>query len=63
VGGGWVEDGAVMCPWHAWAFDVTTGVVRAPEHGRVDVYPLKVEGEDVLVQIETALGGDFDSEG
>ena len=51
LGAGWIEDGAVMCPWHAWAFDVTTGVVRAPERGRVEVYPVKVEGGDVLVQI------------
>ena len=55
LGEGWIEDGAVLCPWHAWAFDVRTGVVRAPEHGRVDLYPLKVEGGDVLVQIEAAL--------
>jgi hypothetical protein len=27
-------------------------VVRAPERGRVEVYPLRVVGEDVLVQIE-----------
>jgi nitrite reductase (NADH) small subunit len=51
LGGGWVEEGAVLCPWHAWAFDVTTGVAAAPETGRVEVYPVKVEGEDVLVEI------------
>ena len=21
LGQGWVEDGAVICPWHSWAFD------------------------------------------
>jgi nitrite reductase (NADH) small subunit len=51
LGGGWIEDGAVLCPWHAWAFDVTTGEAAAPEKGRVEVYPVKVEGEDVLVEI------------
>jgi nitrite reductase/ring-hydroxylating ferredoxin subunit len=40
-----------MCPWHAWAFDVTTGVVRAPDTGRVAVYAVRVEGEDVLVEV------------
>jgi nitrite reductase (NADH) small subunit len=59
LGAGWIEDGAVLCPWHAWAFDVTTGVVRAPERGRVPVYPVRVEGGDVLVQIEA---GDGESE-
>ena len=51
LGGGWIEDGAVLCPWHAWAFDVTTGEAAAPEKGRVDVYLVKVEGDDVLVEI------------
>jgi nitrite reductase/ring-hydroxylating ferredoxin subunit len=31
---------------------VTTGVAVAPEKGRVEVYPVKVVGEDVLVEIE-----------
>jgi nitrite reductase (NADH) small subunit len=52
LGGGWVEDGKVLCPWHAWAFDVTTGEAMAPETGRVEVYALRVVGEDVLVQIQ-----------
>lgn len=51
LGGGWIEDGAVLCPWHAWAFDVATGEAAAPEKGRVEVYPVRVEGEDVLVEI------------
>jgi len=54
LGGGWIEGGKVLCPWHAWAFDVETGEVDAPETGRVRVYPLKVEGGDVLVEIEVA---------
>ena len=29
-------------------------VVRAPERGRVEVYAVKVEGDEVLVQIEVA---------
>jgi nitrite reductase (NADH) small subunit len=52
LGGGWIEEGKVLCPWHAWAFDVTTGEAMAPETGRVEVYPVKVEGGEVLVQIE-----------
>ncbi len=52
LGQGWVEGGAVLCPWHAWAFDVTTGMVAEPENGQVDVYAVKVEGEDVLVELK-----------
>jgi nitrite reductase (NADH) small subunit len=43
LGQGWLEGNAVLCPWHAWAFDLSTGAVQAPEHGSVKVYPARVE--------------------
>jgi nitrite reductase (NADH) small subunit len=52
LGQGWIEGEAVICPWHSWAFDAKTGHAVYPEKARVDVFPLKVEGEDVLVDIE-----------
>ena len=52
LGQGWIENGAVVCPWHAWAFDVRTGEAGYPEGERVNVYPLRIEGEDVLVDVE-----------
>jgi nitrite reductase (NADH) small subunit len=52
LGQGWVEGGAVICPWHSWAFNVKTGLAEFPAHERVEVFPLRVEGEDVLVDIE-----------
>lgn len=51
LGQGWLEGEAVVCPWHAWAFNITTGIAEPPERARVDVFPVKVEAEDVLVQI------------
>ncbi|ADW68625.1 Rieske (2Fe-2S) protein [Granulicella tundricola] len=51
LGQGWMEGNAVVCPWHSWAFDVRTGIADYPEKERVDVFPLKVEGDDVLVDI------------
>lgn len=50
LGEGWIEDGAVVCPWHSWAFDVKTGVC-AEQKAKVAVYPVRVEGEDVLVEL------------
>ncbi len=52
LGEGWLEGNAVVCPWHSWAFDVKTGLGEYPDNARVDVIPLRVEGEDVLVEIE-----------
>jgi nitrite reductase (NADH) small subunit len=51
LGEGWLEGDAVVCPWHSWAFSTTTGVAEAPEKGKVAVFPLKIEGGDVLVKL------------
>ncbi len=53
LGQGWIEGESVVCPWHSWAFHVRTGQAEYPEGGeRVAVFPLRVEGEEVLVDIE-----------
>lgn len=43
LGQGWIEGRAVVCPWHAWAFDVTTGMAEEPERAQVKVYPVNTE--------------------
>jgi nitrite reductase (NADH) small subunit len=52
LGQGWVEGEAVVCPWHSWTFNVKTGVAEFPENEWVEVFPVRIEGEDVLVDIE-----------
>jgi nitrite reductase (NADH) small subunit len=56
LGQGWVEGAAVVCPWHSWAFDARTGMAEFPEGERVAVFPVRIDGEDVLVQIEPVIG-------
>jgi nitrite reductase (NADH) small subunit len=51
LGQGWVEGGSVVCPWHSWTFDVKTGVAESPVHERVRVFAVRVQGEDVLVEL------------
>ena len=51
LGQGWVEGGAVVCPWHSWAFDVCTGVAAYPEKARVAVYPVRVEGGSIELEL------------
>jgi nitrite reductase (NADH) small subunit len=51
LGGGWLEGDAVVCPWHSWAFSTITGEAQPPERARVEVFPLKIEGADVLVNL------------
>ncbi len=52
LGQGWIEGEAVVCPWHSWEFHAKTGVSIYPAGERVAVFPIRVEGEDVLVDIE-----------
>jgi nitrite reductase (NADH) small subunit len=51
LGQGMVEGGKVVCPWHGWAWDVKTGVAEQNSNMKVAVYPLKIENDDVLVEI------------
>jgi len=56
---GTLEANIVTCPKHKSKFDVTTGKVVSPPkilfmHPKIDdetTYPVRVEGEDVLVKI------------
>jgi nitrite reductase (NADH) small subunit len=50
LGEGMVEDGKVICPWHGWAWDPKTGEAQTPG-AKIAVYPLKIEGGDVLIEI------------
>jgi nitrite reductase (NADH) small subunit len=49
---GLLEAGKVLCPWHAWAFDLATGEADHDASTRVRVYPLRVEGGSVLADLE-----------
>jgi nitrite reductase/ring-hydroxylating ferredoxin subunit len=51
LGQGMVEGGKVVCPWHGWAWDTKTGQAAQDSSMRVAVYPLKMEGGDVLIEI------------
>lgn len=48
-------DGAIVtCPWHGATFDVRTGAVTGPP-ARTDVrsFHVRVEGNDVLVELDS----------
>jgi 3-phenylpropionate/trans-cinnamate dioxygenase ferredoxin subunit len=49
---GWVEDHTVECSLHGSRFDLVTGNPDSPPALRpVQVFPVRVEGEDVLVDL------------
>ena len=50
LGEGGLEGSIVTCPWHGWKYDVRTGASPVQPETKVQVYEVKVEGEDVLVK-------------
>jgi nitrite reductase/ring-hydroxylating ferredoxin subunit len=44
-----LEGSQIVCPWHAWVFDVASGVSPVNPRAKIPTYPVKVEGKDVLV--------------
>jgi 3-phenylpropionate/trans-cinnamate dioxygenase ferredoxin component len=52
LGQGMLAEQAVMCPWHAWTWDVTTGENTANPVLKLPTYEVKVEGGQVLVKVD-----------
>ena len=48
---GMIEGSTVVCPWHAWTFDVSTGASPVNPRVRVETYPVRIEGEDIYVGV------------
>jgi nitrite reductase (NADH) small subunit len=51
LGQGMVEGDKVVCPWHAWAWDVKTGATELDSNLKVQIYPMKIENGDGMVKI------------
>lgn len=50
---GFVEGDEIECPLHGARFEISTGKVLCPPADRdLVTYPVRVEGEDVLVRVE-----------
>ena len=49
LGEGELDGANVICPWHGWEYDVTTGANLDDPSVKLGCYPVKVEGEDILV--------------
>jgi nitrite reductase (NADH) small subunit len=57
LGQGSVEHGKLICPWHGWRWDPVTGAATENPSLKLAIYRIKVEGDDVLVQISARSGG------
>jgi nitrite reductase/ring-hydroxylating ferredoxin subunit len=51
LGQGQIHNGHVVCPFHLWEFDCRTGEYDFNPSMRVATYEVKVEGDDILLQV------------
>jgi nitrite reductase (NADH) small subunit len=52
LGGGYVEDGIVTCPWHAWRFRLADGAWADNPRLKIGCYPVRLENGEVQIQID-----------
>jgi nitrite reductase/ring-hydroxylating ferredoxin subunit len=51
LGQGALEGSLVTCPWHSWQFDAATGACAFNAELRIPTYPVRVEQNDILVDL------------
>ena len=51
LSGGWVENGVVTCPWHAWRFRLADGAWADNPRIKIGCYAVRVSGDDVEVEV------------
>lgn len=49
---GELKGNVLTCSKHLWQFDVTTGKGINPSHAELALIPVRVNGEDVLVDVD-----------
>jgi nitrite reductase (NADH) small subunit len=54
LGEGFVQSGCIVCPWHHWEFDVTSGEYLDDPTISVKRYETRVEDGVVMVRVEGA---------
>ncbi|HMC81669.1 MAG TPA: non-heme iron oxygenase ferredoxin subunit [Candidatus Polarisedimenticolia bacterium] len=50
LGEGELNESVITCPWHGFQYDVTTGKCQTNPALSLGCHPVRVEGQDVLVQ-------------
>lgn len=59
LAGGWVEEDAVTCPWHAWRFCITDGtwLDNPKSKVRTDCYAIRIVDGAIQVNVPAPPAG------
>ncbi len=56
LSGGYVENGIVTCPWHAWRYRLSDGAWADNPKLKIGCYAVRVEGDHVQIQVPAPAG-------
>lgn len=48
---GILEGSSIICPWHAWAFDLESGTSPVNPRTKIDLFEVKVENDQIFVNV------------
>jgi len=51
LAGGYLEEGEVTCPWHAWRFCIHDGKWCDNPKVKIDSFEVRIEGEEIQVRV------------
>ena len=57
LSGGYLEEGIVTCPWHAWRFRLSDGAWADNPRLKIPCFKVRVEGDEVQVEVPDPAEG------
>jgi nitrite reductase (NADH) small subunit/3-phenylpropionate/trans-cinnamate dioxygenase ferredoxin subunit len=51
LSGGYVENGVVTCPWHAWRFRLKDGAWADSPRVKIGCFPVRVENGEIQIAV------------
>jgi nitrite reductase (NADH) small subunit len=51
LGEGIIEDGRVVCPWHAYGFDLHSGIADQDPEVKAEVFEARLEDGNLVVKL------------
>jgi nitrite reductase (NADH) small subunit/3-phenylpropionate/trans-cinnamate dioxygenase ferredoxin subunit len=63
LAGGYVENGTVTCPWHAWRFRLADGAWADYPRVKIGCYEVRVQGDEIQVRVGAQKPDPAKSEG
>jgi nitrite reductase (NADH) small subunit len=54
LSGGYLEEGIVTCPWHAWRFRLGDGAWADNPRIKIGCYPVRLVGDEIQIQVPEA---------